>query len=143
MRLCRPQEGCQNLVSPLPAGANDGDNIMPQFLDINGRNAVGATPLELSASQGHLKVVRYANIYTVNISLALVTLLTHTQTFTLTPPTLCNTGNNMDSIRHKTFDTRSCHIPVHYGVFRAQGMILCDLCFLVHEALHLTLNIFF
>ena len=45
-------------VSPLPAGANDGDDVVPQYLDINGRNSVGATPLELAASQGHLEVVK-------------------------------------------------------------------------------------
>lgn len=42
--------------NPLPAGANDEET--PPFLDINGRNAAGATPLELAASQGSLDVVR-------------------------------------------------------------------------------------
>ena len=59
LRLCRPGDGGEYLVSPLPAGANDGDDVVPQYLDVNGRNAVGATPLELAASQGHLEVVRY------------------------------------------------------------------------------------
>ena len=59
LRLCHPREGDEYRVSPLPAGANDGDDIVPQYLDINGRNSVGATPLELAASQGHLEVVRY------------------------------------------------------------------------------------
>ena len=58
MRLCRPRDGDEYRVSPLPAGANDGDDVVPQYLDINGRNSVGATPLELAASQGHLEVVK-------------------------------------------------------------------------------------
>ena len=56
LRLCSPRDG--GPTSPLPAGANDGDDVMPQYLDVNGRNAAGATPLELAASQGHLEVVR-------------------------------------------------------------------------------------
>ena len=32
-----------------------------KYLDINQRNAAGATPLELAASQGHSDVVRYVN----------------------------------------------------------------------------------
>ena len=56
--MCRPREGGEYLASPLPKGANAGDDVMPQYLDVNGRNAAGATPLELAASQGHLEVVR-------------------------------------------------------------------------------------
>lgn len=58
LRLCRPIEGDKYYHSPLPAGANDGDDVVPQYLDINSRNTQGATPLELAASQGHLEVVR-------------------------------------------------------------------------------------
>ena len=58
LRLCRLRDGSEYLASLLPAGANDGDDVVPQYLDVNRRNSVGATPLELAASQGHLEVVK-------------------------------------------------------------------------------------
>ena len=42
--------------TPLPSGMMEDKDA--KFVDINGRNAVGATPLELAASQGHREVVR-------------------------------------------------------------------------------------
>lgn len=40
----------------LPSGVMEDEDA--QFIDINGKNSMRATPLELAASQGHTEVVK-------------------------------------------------------------------------------------
>ncbi len=44
--------------NPLPTGALDED----QMVNMNGRNAMGRTPLEIAASQGHTDIVRWVEL---------------------------------------------------------------------------------
>lgn len=58
LQFCRSHNGVPPLnVGALPSGVMEDDEA--QFIDINGKNTVGATPLELAASQGHTEVVKY------------------------------------------------------------------------------------
>ena len=53
LQFCR---GASSVATPLPTGMMEDEEA--QFIEINGKNAMGATPLELAALQGHTEVVK-------------------------------------------------------------------------------------
>lgn len=55
LQFCRRFDGVLE-ATPLPTGVMEDEDA--QFIDINGKNTAGATPLELAASQGHTEVVK-------------------------------------------------------------------------------------